>query len=243
MENPESLRLKKDNIHLLEYDSTCNIINSYIKKNSRILDCCAGTGEYAFFMASIGNSVVAGDLLEIHTECIESNPLYKNLEGLYCGNVTDLSQFSSNSFDAVICFGAFYHLQSQNERIKAINELTRVLKTNGVLFITYLIRNNEYKEKIESVMMNSDSSFANVFFGFNEGDFIDFINNSNLLTTDANITASNCFNNIDEINAMNEADFHRFLLVNRKSSIEKMYIGHKCRALWVGRKKKLMINI
>lgn len=53
----------------------------------------------------------------------------------------DLSDFTDESFDIVLCMGAFYHLINAVDREKCITECLRVLKPNGLLSITYINRN------------------------------------------------------------------------------------------------------
>ena len=40
-------------------------------------------------------------------------------------------------FDIVLCMGAFYHL-NQNMRCKAMEQCLRLLKSNGILVISYI---------------------------------------------------------------------------------------------------------
>lgn len=59
----ENARLTKDKLHYSEYLITMKLLRKYISGGSYLLDCCAGTGIYAFALASEGQRVAAGDLV------------------------------------------------------------------------------------------------------------------------------------------------------------------------------------
>ncbi|MCM1283416.1 MAG: class I SAM-dependent methyltransferase [Muribaculaceae bacterium] len=69
------------------------------------MDCAAGTGIYAFYLADKGHVVTA----------------------------TDMSVFEDNSFDVVLNMGPFYHLITESEREKCLSECIRVLRKGGLL--------------------------------------------------------------------------------------------------------------
>lgn len=41
-------------------------------------------------------------------------------------------------YDVVLLFGLLYHLLEEDERIKCISEVKRVLKNNGLVFVSYI---------------------------------------------------------------------------------------------------------
>ena len=106
----EDNRLFKDKAHLAEYLTTIRYFDKLFAPNSQILDACAGTGRYSFYLAENGHSVTACDLVEHNVNVIKSKPNADKLRSISTCNVLDLSQFSSNFFDAVLCMGAMYHL-------------------------------------------------------------------------------------------------------------------------------------
>ena len=57
------------------------------------------------------------------------------------GNALCLKE-KDNSFDIALLFGPVYHLFSHEDKLKAINEAKRVVKTGGHIFVMYLM--NEY---------------------------------------------------------------------------------------------------
>lgn len=134
----EEGRLFRSNSHKIEWMTSMHYFEKLFQKNAIILDGCAGTGNYAFPLAKMGYQVVAGDLVPGNVEIIRNkqkqNPVLKDT---YVGSMTDLSQFEDETFDVVLCMGAFYHV-GHDERVLIIKECLRVLKPDGILAISYI---------------------------------------------------------------------------------------------------------
>ncbi|HWT27033.1 MAG TPA: class I SAM-dependent methyltransferase [Mobilitalea sp.] len=134
----EDGRLFRDNCHRMEYITTMHYFEKYFSKGDKILDACAGTGNYSFKLAELGYQVTAGDLVLHNVDFIRmKNNLNPILDDIYQGSVTDLSRFDNESFDVVLCMGAFYHMKNE-ERLAAVKECLRDLKSNGYLVISYI---------------------------------------------------------------------------------------------------------
>lgn len=140
----EELRLQEDSIQYTEFLTLTKYFDKVLPSPVRILDPCAGTGVYAFYLADKGHRVVAGDLFEVNVhKIIEAEKGHEKrncLEEIYQGNVLDLSRFEDKSFDAVLCMGALYHMHDEKDRLLAIAECLRVLKKGGILISTYINR-------------------------------------------------------------------------------------------------------
>jgi 2-polyprenyl-3-methyl-5-hydroxy-6-metoxy-1,4-benzoquinol methylase len=133
----EELRFKR-NSRKIEFLTSVNVLDKILDNNSRILDLGAGTGAYSFYFANKGHEVTAVDLTPRNVELINSK-INDNLKLSACvGNATDLSQFETNFFDSVLCFGPMYHLISESDRRSCISECLRVLKPNGSLAVAYI---------------------------------------------------------------------------------------------------------
>ena len=147
----EAGRLKKDNIHTIEYRTTLHFLLKHLPLSCSVLDCCAGCGVYAFPLAKKGYKVNAGDLMQKHVDIMNSSQEINLLQAVYCGNVLDMSCFVENSFDVVLCLGALYHLQTASEREKCVSECLCVLKSGGICAFSYINRNaifiNQFKQK------------------------------------------------------------------------------------------------
>ena len=126
------------NAHLPRYLTTIRYFDKLFTPGSRILDACAGTGKYSFYLAERGHSVTACDLVEHHVNIIKSAPNANKLAGAMVCNVLDLSQFEDESFDIVLCIGVMHHLPLDDKKILAIRECTRVCKLGGLVVLSYL---------------------------------------------------------------------------------------------------------
>jgi len=134
----EDNRLFKDKAHLAEYLTTIRYFDRLFTPNSQILDACAGTGRYSFYLADKGHKVTACDLVNHNVNIIKSKPAATKLTDILTCNVLDLSQFKNNSFDVVLCMGAMYHLGSDAEKTQAIRECVRVCKPGGYVVLSYM---------------------------------------------------------------------------------------------------------
>lgn len=138
-ENDENLRGHRDNQGIIEFITTEKYMKQLIPEKSKILDTCAGCGVYSFFLAELGHIVTAGDLVEHNVNEIRKKQEQKPiLHKIYSGSTSDLYAFDNDSFDVVLNMGAFYHITDKTEREKTISECLRVLKPNGLFFMSYL---------------------------------------------------------------------------------------------------------
>lgn len=108
-------------------------VEKEVLPGSLVLDAGCGNGRYMLPLSRIydvvGMDVAMNALSEArsylgrsgrHAECIAST-------------LTALP-FSDNSFDAVVCYGVIQHL-FESERKLAVEEIRRVLKPSGILFV------------------------------------------------------------------------------------------------------------
>jgi len=125
---------------MLEFIVTIHYLRKYLPKTGSILDCGCGSGNYAIVLASMGYRVALVDisqkLLDIAVEKFRKSGKSDKLICVVKTSSTDLSMFESSSFDAVLCFGPLYHLPDTKDQIKTVEELRRVLKPRGTLFVS-----------------------------------------------------------------------------------------------------------
>ncbi|WP_292463665.1 class I SAM-dependent methyltransferase [Methanolobus sp.] len=108
-------------------------VEEHIPPGSRVLDAGCGNGRYLLPLSRkydvVGTDVALNALSEARS--------YLGRSGQYAecaaSTITALP-FSDHSFDAVLCYGVLQHL-FEIERVLAVEELKRVLKPSGVLFI------------------------------------------------------------------------------------------------------------
>lgn len=137
----EEDRLTTNQARRLEFLTTLRVFDNLISGGQTILDCAAGTGAYAFYLAERGCQVTATDLTPRHIDMIRENlkgkPYSMNVAVL---DATDMSIFEDESFDVVLNMGPFYHLIEEEQRQKCLSECLRVLRKGGILITAYIPR-------------------------------------------------------------------------------------------------------
>ena len=137
----EEDRLTTNNARRIEFITTVKVLGEYIKKKSKILDCAAGTGVYAFYFAEQGHDVTATDITPRHIDIINKNLADKPYSmKTAVADAVDLSAFEDASFDVVLNMGPFYHLITEEQRDRCMEECIRVLKKDGILVTAYIPR-------------------------------------------------------------------------------------------------------
>ncbi len=112
----------------------------------RVLDIGGGPGRWAFWLAERGYRVTLADLSPRLIGLAEGriaqapDPVRANIEDVLVADARDLSAFASESFDAVLSLGPFYHLTDAGDRAKAAREAARVLRPGGRLFAAAMPR-------------------------------------------------------------------------------------------------------
>lgn len=126
-------------------------------KSPKILDLGAGTGRYAISLAREGFDVTAVELVKKNLDVMNSK--HEHIK-IWPGNALDLHFLQDETFDITIMFGPLYHLQTKDEKLKALSEARRVTKKGGIIFAAYIM--NEYsvlmyafsKHKIKDCVKN-----------------------------------------------------------------------------------------
>ena len=142
----EKNRLRNDNSGKLEFLMTMGILEMNLPTVTdgaeiSVLDLGGGADAYSFPLAKKGYKVTLADLSETLLEQARKQKEEDKIENLIsCDqvNATDLSCYKDNSFDIVLLFGPLYHLTEKDEREKCIREVSRVLKTGGKVFASFI---------------------------------------------------------------------------------------------------------
>ncbi|KKQ94925.1 MAG: hypothetical protein UT66_C0004G0026 [candidate division CPR2 bacterium GW2011_GWC1_39_9] len=129
------------------------IIKKYLKSGQKVLDIGCGNGRFLNYQeADINYYGVdpSSKLLEIakkkHQKAIFKKGDFLNLP------------FGDNFFDIVVSIAAYHHVPSVNLRIKALNDVKRVLKKDGLFILTvwdlyqpkyekFIVKNQEQAQK------------------------------------------------------------------------------------------------
>lgn len=121
----------------VEYMTTMKYIEKYLKPNMRILEIGAATGRYSHTLARKGYKVDAVELVEHNIEIFKKNITENEDITITQGNAMDLSAFENNTYDITLILGPLYHLFTEEDKLKALNEAVRVTKKGGVIFAAY----------------------------------------------------------------------------------------------------------
>ncbi|WP_062267817.1 class I SAM-dependent methyltransferase [Endozoicomonas arenosclerae] len=137
----EDLRLVRQNITRLEFDTTLHLMEKYIQPGSVLTEVGAATGRYSLHYAAQGNHVTAVELAPDQVEIISRKAREQQIDLRVCeGSAVDLSFIDSESQDIVLILGPLYHLQELSELQQAMEEAFRVLKPGGIVAVAYISR-------------------------------------------------------------------------------------------------------
>ena len=173
----------------VEFITTMKYIHEYLKdyNNPKILEVGAGTGRYSCTLANEGYDVSAIELIKNNLGVLKAK---KTSVKAYLGNALDLSRFKDNSFEIVLLLGPMYHLISFDDKIQALKEAKRVVKSNGKIIIAYCM--NDYSV---------------ITYGFKENNILNCLKN-NEITKDfkTNSKEENLYSyvRIEDINLLNK---------------------------------------
>ena len=104
---------------------------------SRILDLGCGTGRHVVYLTRLGFEVYGFDASPKALSMTQEWLNDENLNATLCEHqMEDAFPYENNFFDAIISVQVIHHNLMKNIR-KTINELERVLKPNGLLFVTF----------------------------------------------------------------------------------------------------------
>jgi 2-polyprenyl-3-methyl-5-hydroxy-6-metoxy-1,4-benzoquinol methylase len=121
-----------------EFEITKIFLQRHIKPG-KILDIGGGTGRYSLYLASLGYDVTLVDLSDGNVAYARKKAGELNLSiTVFQGDARDLSKLPLVMYDTVLVMGPLYHLFSEQDREKCINEAKKYLKKEGVLFASFI---------------------------------------------------------------------------------------------------------
>ena len=124
---------------MVEFLTTMQYIERFIRPGDRVLEIGAGTGRYSHALARQGYAVDAVELVEHNIEVFRQNTLPEENVRIVQGNALDLSAFPDRTYDIVLLLGPLYHLYNDEDKRQALREAIRVTKKGGVVFAAYVI--------------------------------------------------------------------------------------------------------
>ncbi len=145
----------------IEFITTMNYINRFLKKGMRVLEVGSGTGRYSLEIAEKGFQVDAIELIEHNIEIFKSKITENCNIDVRQGNAIDLSCYNDETFDITLVLGPLYHLFDNNAKKQAISEAIRVTKKGGIVFISYCMN--------EATIINWGFQKGNILDGIKDG--------------------------------------------------------------------------
>ncbi|WP_028560551.1 class I SAM-dependent methyltransferase [Paenibacillus pinihumi] len=128
----------------LEFLINWHYIRKHAPAGGKILDNGAGPGKYALELAKCGYQVTLTDLtprlVGLAQEKAGELGLQEQFNGFHVLNAMNLTGIADDSYDGALMMGPLYHLQKEEERSKAVQELYRVTKRGGIVFVAVQTR-------------------------------------------------------------------------------------------------------
>lgn len=139
---------------VLEYVRTQEILLRYLPKPpATVLDVGGGPGTYAVWLAGLGYEVHLVDPLPLHLEQarqVSQNQPEHPIISISQGDARKLHQ-NDHSVDVLLLFGPLYHLTDKDDRLTALREARRVLRTGGIAFVVGISR---FASTLDGLMCN-----------------------------------------------------------------------------------------
>ncbi|OCT13672.1 methyltransferase [Paenibacillus pectinilyticus] len=128
----------------IEFTVNWHYLMQHMPRSGHVLDNGAGPGKYAIALAKMGYAVTLSDftprLVDIAKEKANELELAEQFTGFHVLNATHLLGIPDSIYDASLMMGPLYHLQREEDRIAAVQELHRVTKENGLVFVAFQSR-------------------------------------------------------------------------------------------------------
>lgn len=251
----------------LEFIVNMHFINKYLPQQGHLLDNGAGPGKYAMKLAQEGYRISLSDLtpalVEIAREQAKKLHLESSFTGFHVQNATDLHELTDNSFDASLMLGPMYHLQSEEERLAAVQELYRVTKEEGIVFVAFQSRTrmlfnslqnpvhwkpNHTMEGIEAFLTSSSFThdepgrFTGAYY-YGVEEIQPFMESNGFSTIE--LIGSTSIGGLLDANAQEywkeqgEEAYQKFISIMIQTAADPSILGVSSHLLYIGRKNKM----
>jgi len=163
-EYPENERLSSARGQL-EFERTKRIVQRFLPSPPGIVaDVGGGTGPYSFWLSSLGyDTHLIEPSIPLAEGCrnrMRANPSQAMPRTVEVGDARSL-WLGDASCDAVLMFGPLYHLTERDDRIRALRESRRVLKSGGYVFAATITRVASFIDALCHDLLG-DSAFLSI---------------------------------------------------------------------------------
>ncbi len=153
------------------YKHLIKIIKPYLNKDMKALEIGCGTGQISFLLEDHLKELIATDFSEeMIAICNKNNTSSIQFQ---VEDATDLS-FKESTFDIVIMANVLHIMPNPD---KALNEIKRVLKPNGILFAPIFVNN---KNKFNPKLLILEKLGFKTYMKTNSKGYINYIQNQNI---------------------------------------------------------------
>jgi S-adenosylmethionine-dependent methyltransferase len=124
----------------IEFASTLRLIERYFPASGHVGDIGSGPGRYALELCRRGYAVTLVELAEKELAFAKERfeQAHLQAETFIAADARDLTDLNADLFDAALLLGPLIHIIEKPERARALAELKRVLKPDGVAIVAYL---------------------------------------------------------------------------------------------------------
>jgi glycine/sarcosine N-methyltransferase len=129
-----------------------------------VLDCACGTGRHLLLFHSLGCQVWGSDASAAMLDQARKNTSHLEREGLLRqADYRDLPQHFRQPFDAVTCLGSIGYMRSETEFLRAFRSMHAVLRPGGILILTTIPTDRQWKEKPRFKMVVNTPAVTRLF--------------------------------------------------------------------------------
>jgi glycine/sarcosine N-methyltransferase len=130
----------------------------------RVLDCACGTGRHLRLFRDLGCEVYGTDVSPSMLKQARQNLAAASVEiPLQQADFRCLPENFEQRFDAVICMGAIGYMLDEAQFLKAFKSMSGVLRRDGLLVLTAIPTDRQWKEKPHFSLVADKPDFTRVF--------------------------------------------------------------------------------
>ena len=129
-----------------------------------VLDCACGSGRHLPMFHSLGCKVFGSDISQSMLAQAQSNLAELGLDvPLLQADFQDLPGYFQLSIDAVVCLGAIGFMKGEAEFLRAFESMGQVLRPGGILILTAIPTDRQWKEKQRFSLNSNSPDFSRLF--------------------------------------------------------------------------------